>query len=69
MITRRGLAAALFVRADEAAPRVVRAAPENEASLVTLPDGTVRLFFMKRGVAVCSIESRDVGLHWTVELR
>lgn len=69
MITRRGLAAAFFVRPDDAAPRVVRAAPENEASLVTLPDGTVRLFFLKRGEAVCSIESRDGGLHWTGERR
>lgn len=67
MIARRSLAAALFPRMEDGAPRVVRAAPENESSLVRLADGTVRLFYMKRGEAVCSIDSRDGGLHWTAE--
>ncbi|MBL8176512.1 MAG: exo-alpha-sialidase, partial [Bryobacterales bacterium] len=67
-LSRRQIPAFLF-RPRNLAPTILRPAPENEASLVTLSDGTTRLFYMKRNEAVCSIDSLDEGRTWTAERR
>ncbi|MFN7937726.1 MAG: sialidase family protein [Bryobacteraceae bacterium] len=69
MIVSRRHLPALFFKPHNSAPVILRPAPENEASLVTLPNGAVRLFYMKRGEAVCSIETTNDGATWTGERR
>ncbi|MBS1826203.1 MAG: exo-alpha-sialidase [Acidobacteria bacterium] len=68
ILTRRQLPA-LLLKPQDPAPVILRPAPENEASLVTLPNGAVRLFYMKRGEAVCSIDTTNDGATWTEERR
>ena len=68
ILTRRHLPA-LLLKPQDPAPVVLCPAPENEASLVTLPNGVIRLFYMKRGEAVCSIDTTNEGETWTAERR
>lgn len=67
MILSRRHLAALLLKGQDPAPVILRPAPENEASLVTLPNGIVRLFYMKRGEAVCSIDTANDGATWSEE--
>lgn len=69
MIDRRsllhGAAFALAGRKNE--PELLRSAPENEASVVTVPDGSMRVFYMVRDRHVASIASHDNGRTWSGE--
>jgi hypothetical protein len=48
-----------------AEPAVVGTFPENEADVVRLPDGTLKVFYNRRGEYVGSITSRDDGRTWS----
>ena len=50
---------------DSAAPVVVGTFPENEADVVRLPDGTLKIFYNQRGEYVGSLTSRDDGRTWS----
>lgn len=53
-------------RADDVfAPVVVRESPENEANVVALPDGTLKLFFVQGFHKLASTASADGGLTWS----
>ncbi len=47
------------------APEVVTASPANEASIVRLPDGTLRIFWIVQGKYCASMRSRDHGKTWS----
>jgi len=67
-LTRRQLAA-IFTIIPRPNPAILRPAPENESSLVTLPNGVTRLLYIKRNEAVCSIDTANDGTTWTAERR
>src|SRR5688572_19351426 len=46
-------------------PQVVGTFPENEADVVRLPDGTLKIFYNQRGEYVGSMTSRDDGRTWS----
>jgi len=51
---------------DASAPRILRPGPGNEASLVTLRDGTIKYYFTNmRKQRLLSIESADHGRTWS----
>jgi hypothetical protein len=58
-------AACLVVAAAPAEPQVVGTFPENEADVVRLPDGTLKVFYNQRSEYVGSLTSRDDGRTWS----
>lgn len=62
------VASLLLVAVTSAAPvepHVVGTFPENEADVVRLPDGTLKIFYNERGKFVGSMTSRDDGRTWS----
>jgi hypothetical protein len=57
--------AVMIVAASPAEPQVVGTFPENEADVVRLPDGTLKIFYNQRGEYVGSLTSRDDGRTWS----
>lgn len=51
--------------AADAEPQVVGTFPENEADVVRLPDGRLKIFYNQRSEYVGSLTSRDNGLTWS----
>lgn len=58
------VAVALLVAAPPE-PQVVGTFPENEADVVRLPDGTLKIFYNERGHFVGSLTSTDDGRTWS----
>ncbi len=69
----RGPAGLADDRAREAAadaePSIVGTFPENEADIVRLPDGSLKVFYNQRGEYVGSITSADDGRTWSAPRR
>lgn len=59
------LTAVSLATAAPAEPQVVGTFPENEADVVRLPDGTLKIFYNERGKFVGSITSHDDGRTWS----
>jgi hypothetical protein len=52
------------IYAVPAAPAVAGPAPENEASVVSFPDGSLKIFTMVKGERCISVASTDSGKTW-----
>ncbi len=46
------------------APEIVAASPANEPSIVRLPDGTLKIFWIVKGKHCASMSSHDHGVTW-----
>lgn len=56
---------AALMAAAPAEPQVVGTFPENEADVVRLPDGSLKIFYNERGKFVGSMTSTDDGRTWS----
>ena len=59
------LPASVPAAADLLAPAIVGTFPENEADVVRLPDGTLKIFYNQRSEYVGSLTSHDHGRTWS----